>query len=134
VDLTGAQVEAWGLDGAKVGQKFCVTVHGIVKSSSAGESYGDTLPGKNTKAKVTVSLTHVDTECKSPEDGEVSTDGEDGNAKASDDGETGDGDDTGGAEEADSGDEAAEEADTKPKAEAKDTLSPKDAGLDDEED
>ena len=137
VDLTGSQVESWGLDGAKVGDKFCVMVHGIVKSSSSGSPYSDEIPkaGEST-SKVTVSLTHVDSECEAPKDGEVSTDGEeeDGNAKASEDGESGDGDDTGGAEEAESSDEAAEEADTKPKAEPKDTLSPKDAGLDDEED
>jgi|GEM_PF-5396724 hypothetical protein len=132
VDLTGPQVDAWGLDSAKVGEKFCVMVHGIVKSSSAGESYSDRLPNKKATARVVVSLTHVDSECEPPEDGEVSTDGEDGDSES--EGEDGDSDDTGGAEEADSGDEAAEEADTKPKAEPKDTVSPKDAGLDDEED
>lgn len=133
MDLTSSQVKAFGLETAQVDQTGCAMIHYIVKSASAGDSYGDAVVKGSGKKKVSIQITHVDPDCEAPaEDGEGSEEG---------DGESGTGkeDDTGGADAADSSDADAEDNDSKPKAEAKDTVSPKESGLaddtdDDEED
>ena len=59
ISLKGPQVEAFGLDNPKVGDKFTATIHGVVKSSSCGDTYSDSLPDANSKkCEVTLCCTH----------------------------------------------------------------------------
>jgi len=60
--LVGKQIAAFGLEDAKVGDKFTATIHGVVKAMSAGDRYDAGNPGKS---EMTLSCTHCTAEDES---------------------------------------------------------------------
>jgi len=119
IELTGPQVEAFGLGKCTVGEKGTATVNFVVKAVKGGDAFGDELPGKDSPKSVTLSITHGEaSEYKS--DSEDEEDAEDG------------GDDEAAEGEDDGEDDGEESEDNSPKREKSDTVSPAEALGDDE--
>lgn len=116
VTLTGKQVDAFCGCSLKPGDKGTATVHYVVKASSAGEAYGDTLPekGKGNK-KLTLALTHVEADEKESDEDEAPEDEEENDGGPKETGET-----------------MSEGGHEIPTAPVSDRVSPGDAGFDDE--
>lgn len=63
ITLTGAQVEAFCGDGkCNVGDTGSATFHYVVKSASSGNEYGDELPSEKADRKLTLAITHVESD------------------------------------------------------------------------
>lgn len=118
IELSGKQVDAFCACELKPGETGTATVHYTVKAVKMGEEYGNDVPGKNTTKRVTLSLTHVESD---KEDGGEEEEGSD----AEEEGETAE-EETAEGE----GDELAAPA-TEAPATKKKSVSPKDAALDD---
>lgn len=115
IELTASQIAAFGLEDPKQGDTGCAKVYWRVKTvSDGGDSYGDRLPEKSAAQKVSLTFTHVE-EC---EPGEETDEAEGEEDEKPDEGDTAG---------------AADEDDGAPVAAEKETLSPKAAGLDDDE-
>lgn len=117
ITLTGQQVDAFCGCELKAGDTGTATVHYVVKAvGDSGEHYGDELAKPAAKPqKITLQLTHVESEEKG--------DDEEGEDAEEEKGESGDDE----IKEEDSEEETDDE--DAPKAPAKETVSPSDAGL-----
>lgn len=70
IELTGKQVDAFCACSLNVGDSGTAKIHYVVKASSAGDQYGNDLPGKDSKKRVTLSITHVESEEKDGDKGD----------------------------------------------------------------
>ena len=117
IELIGPQVDAFCACELKVGDTGTATVHYTVKSvGSNSPSYGDEVsPAEKKPSRVTLQLTHVEAEGEGEDDKEEA--GEDPAEEKTE------------SPEDETAEEGAEEDDS-PASPKKETMSPKDAGLD----
>lgn len=74
IALTGKQVDAFCGCDLKPGDSGSATVHYVVKAASSGDQYGDDLPSKKSAdKKLTLALTHVETDEKGDDEEDEET-------------------------------------------------------------